>query len=46
MRLSTILAAALTAAVTTQAYEIVLYSDEGWDGDEVSYSLDGQHQLG
>ena len=44
MRFTTILAA-LFAAASTQAYEIVLYEDEGWAGEEVSYAIDGQHYL-
>ncbi|RYP31000.1 hypothetical protein DL766_004599 [Monosporascus sp. MC13-8B] len=45
MRLSTI-AGTLLAGGIAQAYEIVLYSEEGWSGEEASFSLDGNHQLG
>lgn len=45
MRFSAI-SRALLAVGFAQAYEIVLYSKEGWSGDEVSYSIDGNHQIG
>ena len=44
MQFSTITIALL--AGLTQAYEITLYSKEGWAGKQESYQIDGNHQLG
>ena len=45
MRFSTLAGTLLAVASAAQAYEIVLYGDEGWSGEEVSYVIDGQHYL-
>ncbi|KAL2111194.1 hypothetical protein VUR80DRAFT_193 [Thermomyces stellatus] len=40
-----IIAAALLAGLT-QAYEITLYSKEGWSGKEVTFETGGHHEVG
>lgn len=44
MHFSAITAAVLFGAAT-KAYEIVVYSNVGWTGDEASFTYDGRHYL-